>query len=148
MSELARGWWLIGAGLLLVWPFFLIGHVLRTVTDHRFHRDGVVTLLAIVWPIACVAMAGTLAGSLSPPLFGVPIAMLMAFAWIESRRTFLIAVAAFYGACALIVAVALSRGDALNPWFLAFWPLSLLVLMTWRRRRQAARADRSCTDAV
>jgi hypothetical protein len=138
---------MIGAGLLVVWPFFMIGHVVRAVIDQRLHGDRVVTLLAVVWPLACVAMAGTLAASLSPPLFGVPIATLMAFAWIETQRTFLIAVAAFYGACGVIVAAALDHGDAVNPWFLAFWPLSLFVLMAWRRRRQIARADRSCTDA-
>jgi hypothetical protein len=146
VGELVRGWWLIGAGLLVVWPFFMIGHVVRAVIDHRVHGDRVVTLLAVVWPLACVAMAGTLAGSLSPPLFGVPIAMLLAFAWIETQSTFLLGVAAFYGACAVVVAAALFTGGSVNPWFLAFWPLSLLVLMTWRTRRRAARADRSCTD--
>jgi hypothetical protein len=148
MSELVRGWWLIGAGLLVVWPFFMIGHVVRAVTDQRFHGDRVVTLLAVVWPLACVAMAGTLTASLSPPLFGVPIAMLMAFAWIGAEKTFRLGVAAFYGTSAVIVAASLSQGGSVNPWFLAFWPLSFLVLMAWRRRRQTARADRSCTDAV
>jgi len=148
MSELFRGWWLIGAGLLLVWPFFMIGHVVRTVIDHKLHRDRVVTLLGVVWPVSCVAMAGTLAGSLSPPLFGVPIALLLAMSWIEARGPFLFAVAAYYAACTIVVAAALLRGGSVNPWFLAFWPLSFLVLMTWRTRRQAARADRSCTAAV
>ena len=142
-----RGWWLIGAGLLLVSPFFVIGHVVRAVMDHRRHGDGLVTLLAIVWPFTCIAMAGTLAGSLSPPLFGVPIALLLAMAWIEAREAFFLGVAVFYTLCAIVVTASLLSHGSVNPWFLAFWPLSFLILVTWRVRRQAARADRSCTGA-
>jgi hypothetical protein len=145
VGELVRGWWLIGAGLLLVSPFFLIGHVVRAVMDHRRHRDGLVTLLAIVWPVTCIAMAGTLAGSLSPPLFGVPIALLLAMAWVEAKGAFLFGVIAFYGACAIVVAASLWNDGSVNPWFAAFWPLSFLVLTMWRIRRQSARADRSYT---
>jgi hypothetical protein len=125
----------------------MVGHLTRTLLDHRRHRDGTVTLLAVVWPIAAVAVAGTVPGNLSPPLFGVPILLLLATSWMEARGGFLFGVVAFYVLSSVVTIATFRSVGTLNWWFLAFWPLSFLVLMTWRSRRLAVRADKSYTAA-
>ena len=56
-------------------------------------------------------------------------------------------VVAFYVLSSVVTIATFRSVGTLNWWFLAFWPLSFLVLMTWRSRRLAVRADKSYTAA-
>jgi len=131
-------YWLAGAGILLfLWPVFMIGHLTMTILDHRRHHDALATVLAIAWPVLCTGMIGALDGNLSPPLFGVPLLLVLSAAWMKQDRSFTIGVWLFFLlSTAIVVSFAVSppEGDVRWP-FLLLWPLALAALLTWRRRR-------------
>jgi hypothetical protein len=132
-------WWLAGAGILLfVWPVLVVGHLAMIVIDHRRYRDWRSTGLAILWPFLCVPMVGVLQGNLSPPLFGIPIALLFVLVWMRDKNLFIVGVASYYCLSALVVLFAVIGKTETNWLFVVFWPLSLVSLILWRRERVSA----------
>ena len=142
MTQLVSFWWMLGAGVLLfMMPMFAIGHLILTARDHRRHHAWKVTGLALAWPILCVAMIGVLGGNMSPPLFGIPLAIVFTMSWLMPKRHFMFGVGSFFSLCILIVvSFALSdEGKGQVQWgYLLFWPLALAALLTWRIERLAA----------
>lgn len=130
-------WWIAGAAALATWPAIAVGHIVMTVKDHRLRRDWRMTGLAIAWPVCCVAMVGALQGNMSPPLFGVPILVLFLLVWRKPTGLFTSGVVAYYGLSALVLAAAGRRSEGIHWWFLAFWPISLALLILWRKTRMA-----------
>ena len=126
-------WWLVGAMLIgIAVPLA----AMMVVMDHRRHHYWPRTGLAILWCALALGIIGALQGNLSPPLFGVPLVLLYAFAWTHKKALFAIGVASAYclGVFVVIWAAGQRRSE-LNWWFLLAWPVSLLVLVFWHARR-------------
>ena len=71
-------YWLAGALLIgLALPLAAI----MLVIDHRRHHHWPSTGLAVVWCLLAVSVVGVSTGSMSPPMFGVPLVLLYAAAW-------------------------------------------------------------------
>jgi len=134
-------YWLSEAILIgLALPAAAIGVTI----DHRRHRHWPSTRLAMVWCLLALAIVGTLQGSLSPPLFGLALALLYALAWSRSRLLFTVGVAGYYCLTALVVIVAARThpGDV-NWWLLLSWPTSFAALIFWRTGRPPVKAASS-----
>jgi hypothetical protein len=132
-------WWFAGASILtFVGPMFYVGHLFMIVIDHRRHWNWHSTVLAIIWPILCVAMVGVLQTNMSPPLFGIPILFLFSMAWIRNKWLFTSGVASYYCLSTLVLISAVISRTEIHWWFLVFWPISFVVLILWRKARIAA----------
>ena len=133
-------WRIAGAVALGAWPAVAVGHIVMTVKDHRLRRDWRMTGLAIAWPVCCVAEVGAVQGNMSPPLFGVPLLLLFLLVWRKPAGLFTAGVVAYYGLSSALVLYFLGGESEYNRWwFLAFWPISLALLILWRRTRMAER---------
>ena len=124
--------WLAGAVLIgLALPLAAI----MLVVDHRRHRHWPSTGLAVVWCVLAASVIGVSAGSMSPPLFGVPLVLLYAAAWTHKPVPASIGVTASY-ITTMLVLFALLRGSSDVRWvFLSAWMVSAVALVVWRRRR-------------
>ena len=102
-------WWLIGAKVFFSGPWFAIFQIVMIVRDHRQHRDWRSSLLAVIWPLMCVSMIYVLQGSMDPPLFGIPLAILFLTAWWRNMWVFMPGVVLFYTASAVVLIISRSR---------------------------------------
>jgi len=126
-------YWLAGATRIgLALPLAAVAVTI----DHRRHRCWSSTRLAIAWCILALGIVLTLQGHLSPPWFGVPLALLYALAWSPKRVLFTLCVCGYYCLTGLVIVVAARTqpGDV-RWWFLLFWPASFVALSLWRTRR-------------
>ena len=131
-------WWLIGAKVFFSGPWFAIFQIIMIVWDHRQHRDWRSSLLAIIWPLMCVSMIYVLQGSMDPPLFGIPLAILFLTAWWRNMWVFMPGVALYYAASAMVLIVSAKNGSTVHWPFLLLWPLSFALLFMWRYLRMRA----------
>ena len=105
-------WWLIGAKVFFSGPWFPIFQIVMIVRDHRQHRDWRSTILAVVWPLMCVSMIYVLQGSMDPPLFGIPLAILFLTAWWRNMWVFMPGVVLYYATSAVVLIVSAQQGSA------------------------------------
>ncbi len=130
-------WWQGGAALIGV---ALPLAVVMVAVDHRRHRHWPSTALAAVWCALAAGVIGVHQGNLSPPLFGIPLVLLYAFAWAHNRVLVVAGVTASY-ASALVVIVAAALGGSEIHWLFGIaWALSLGALVLWRARRPSGAA--------
>lgn len=138
LNDLLRFWWL--AGTVLIWiaaPLALI----MIIMDHRRHRHWPSTGLAMVWCVLALAFVGAVAGTLSPPLFGVPLVLLYSLAWSHERKWFVGGVTTAYCLGVLVVIWGVIRRPEAVGWpYVLAWPASLVVLLFWHRQRPARNA--------
>ena len=131
-------WWLIGAKVFFSGPWFAIFQIVMIVRDHRQHRDWRSTILAVVWPLICVSMIYVLQGSMDPPLFGIPLAVLFLTAWWKKMWVFMPGVCLYYAMSAAVLVISAKQGAAIHWPFLLLWPVSFVLLFMWRYLRMRA----------
>ncbi|MCC6316537.1 MAG: hypothetical protein IT361_02510 [Gemmatimonadaceae bacterium] len=134
LENLLSFWWLAGAILIgLAVPLAAV----MIVIDHRRHRSWPNTGLAVLWCALTLAIAGIVRGNLSPPLFGVPLVLLLSLGWSRRKSWFVAGVTTGYClVAAVVIVVAFRRPNDVNGWLLLAAPTSLIALTLWRTRRQ------------
>ena len=131
-------WWLIGAKVFFSGPWFAIFQIGMMIGDHKKHGDWRSTILAVVWPLICVSMIYVLQGSMDPPLFGIPLAILFLTAWWRNMWVFMPGVVLYYATSAGVLIISARQGSQVHWPFLLLWPISFVLLFLWRYLRMRA----------